>query len=169
EEAPVLPERQDGTVGERLTEPTGQADAPLRVELIAVRAEQVGHASPPSPPLLATFIPLSLHRVKGSGVKWMNDSRRGSTVEWSGDNAGGAETRGSASYRYGSHSGSRRPIVRRNPSLGGTGRPARRRPTSSISRFSLRELHRRQAATTLSHAWAPPRERGTTCSRFSDR
>src|SRR4029453_6387352 len=57
EETPVLPERQDGTVGERLTEPTGQADAPLRVELIAVRAEQFGHASSPSPPPPAAFIP----------------------------------------------------------------------------------------------------------------
>jgi hypothetical protein len=33
--------------------------------LIAVRAEKFGHASSPSPPLRATFIPLSLHLVKG--------------------------------------------------------------------------------------------------------
>src|SRR5919197_5595030 len=52
EEASVLSERQHRPVGERLTEPRGQADATLRVELITVRAEELGHAASPSPPLL---------------------------------------------------------------------------------------------------------------------
>jgi hypothetical protein len=34
-------------------------------------------------------------------------------------------------------------------------------------RSSLRALHARHDATTLSHAWGPPRERGTTWSMFS--
>src|SRR4051794_14069640 len=38
---------------------------------------------------------------------------------------------------------------------------------SVCRRFSLRELHRRHAATTLSHVCGPPFDRGTTWSTFS--
>ena len=43
----------------------------------------------------------------------------------------------------------------------------RRRPASERRRSSLRALHDRHDATTLSHACGPPRDRGTTWSMFS--
>ena len=43
----VLADRQPAAVGERLTEPRRQRYPALGVELIAVRAEQFGHASSP--------------------------------------------------------------------------------------------------------------------------
>src|SRR4029077_2576163 len=49
-------------------------------------------------------------------------------------------------------------------SRGGCGR---RSPASESRRSSLRELHDRHDATTLSQAWGPPRDRGTTWSMFS--
>src|SRR3954447_4772038 len=51
--------------------------------------------------------------------------------------------------------------------LGSRGGCGSRSPTSESSRSSLRELHDRHDATTLSQAWGPPRERGTTWSMFS--
>src|SRR5437899_4179476 len=47
EEAAVLADREPRPVGERLTEPSRQGHTPLRVELVAVRAEQFGQAFSP--------------------------------------------------------------------------------------------------------------------------
>ena len=41
------------------------------------------------------------------------------------------------------------------------------RPIAASVRSPLRPLQRRQAATTLSHSWRPPRDRGTTWSTVS--
>src|SRR6266508_598055 len=60
-------------------------------------------------------------------------------------------------------------ITIHNVSLGARGSRRNRRPTSWGSRSSLWLLHRRQAATTFSQTWRPPRERGTTWSTFSAR
>src|SRR5581483_7769771 len=80
EQAPVLPEREHRALGERLTEPGGQADPAFRVELVAVRAEQFGHASSPSPPLLSTLCHLYSTRSRGEredGSRTVNDSHEG--------------------------------------------------------------------------------------------
>src|SRR5688572_690727 len=52
-------------------------------------------------------------------------------------------------------------------SLGAEGRRRRTMPASWTDRSSLRLLHGRQAATTFSHTWRPPRLRGMTWSMFS--
>ena len=63
--------------------------------------------------------------------------------------------------------------VRSGRGSGGS-RPAERRagasnekPASCGVRSSFRALHFRHEATTFSHEWSPPRERGITWSRFS--
>src|SRR5436190_23604238 len=55
----------------------------------------------------------------------------------------------------------------RNPSLGAAGLRGSFSPTSWVSRFSLRELQRRHAATTFSQECKPPLDFGTTWSTFS--
>src|SRR5690242_5714895 len=50
---------------------------------------------------------------------------------------------------------------------GATGARRSTIPLSDRSRSSLRALQARQDATTFSQVWGPPRERGTTWSRFS--
>src|SRR6478672_8508274 len=60
-----------------------------------------------------------------------------------------------------------RPIVRRKTSFGAAGRRFKVRPASRARRFSLRELQRLHAATTLSQVCWPPRDRGMTWSTFS--
>src|SRR2546425_9394289 len=47
EEAAVLADREPRAVGERLTKPSRQGHTPLRVELVAMRAEQFGQAFSP--------------------------------------------------------------------------------------------------------------------------
>src|SRR4051812_30895442 len=72
-----------------------------------------------------------------------------------------------AQARYGPHSGSGRPRESRKLSLGANGARASFSPTSTWWRFSLRELHRGHAATTLSHVCGPPFDLGMTWSTFS--
>jgi hypothetical protein len=50
---------------------------------------------------------------------------------------------------------------------GAAGRRGSAIDVSERSRSPLVELQRRQAATTLSHSWVPPRLRGTTWSMLS--
>src|SRR5439155_15583969 len=69
--------------------------------------------------------------------------------------------------RYGSHPGSTWPRVRRKPSDGAKGWRCRWKPASCGVLSIFLALHRRHAATTFSHTWSPPRERGSTWSRFS--
>src|SRR5581483_11437002 len=71
--------------------------------------------------------------------------------------------------RYGSQSGREPPVATRiHPrSRGATGLRRSVSPESWRRRSSLRVLHRRHAATTLSHECGPPLLRGTTWSMFS--
>src|SRR5215217_8717206 len=82
-----------------------------------------------------------------------------------------AGTASASRPRYGAQPGSMRPtaITIQSVSLGARGSRRRRKPASWRRRSSFWLLQRRQAATTFSHTWRPPRERGTTWSTFSAR
>src|SRR5262249_32094444 len=69
--------------------------------------------------------------------------------------------------RYGSQPGSTCPRRRRNPAEGANGCRCRWNPASCGVRSIFLALHRRHAATTFSHTCSPPRDRGSTWSRFS--
>src|SRR5207247_5895446 len=111
-------------------------------------------------------LPLLLHCVPRLCHPHSTQSSRGTELQ-KGISGGpvhrkpcGAAGLTSDGQRYRSHSGSMRPTERRKTSLGAAGRRTSVRPASLARRFSLRELQRRQAATTLSHVCWPPRDRG---------
>jgi hypothetical protein len=56
------------------------------------------------------------------------------------------------------------PSSRHAAPLGVRGGCGSAQPSSASDRSAFVWLHRRQAATTLSHVWVPPRLRGTTWS-----
>ena len=64
EQAAVLAQGEVDAVGERVPIAGRERDAALRIELIAMLAEQFCHGRCPSPPLSPTFMPLVLHFVK---------------------------------------------------------------------------------------------------------
>ena len=158
---PSWPIVSQHAVRERLAEPRRQRHPALRVELIAVRAEQFGHALLPFPPLWSTFMPLALHRVNSGATERcvrVAEDRVDRT-------AGGSRRNGRerATDQVGLPAGLE-PAEREAEAVasGANGRRARWKPASCGVRFSFLALQRRHAATTFSQVWRPPRERGIT-------
>ena len=136
----------------------------------AFGAGPLGPLSPPSPFRLrrkrrarvearAHESPLLTFRSEAA-VRVARAARRRSRQEREWPERPGAE--GAGAGRYGSHAGSRVPAVATTQRLAWGSRGGRRRfrPLSASRRSSLRALHERHDATTLSHACGPPRDRG---------